>query len=66
MDRLMRAKAAQRQLRKCARRHRRAARTAAQDRDAAQEARADDQAVLVGLREQLDAARTKAFTAMRQ
>ena len=49
MDRLMRAEAAQRQLWKRARRHRRAARTAAQARDAAQEARADDQAMLIGL-----------------
>ena len=45
----MRAKAAQCQLRKRAHRHRRVARIAAQDRDAAQEARADDQAMLIGL-----------------
>ena len=36
-----------------------------QQRATTQAARADDQAVLVGLREQLDAARTKAFTATR-
>ena len=42
------------------------ARAAAEDRDAAQEARADDQAVLTGLREQLDAAHAEEFTAMRQ
>ena len=37
-----------------------------QQRAAAQEARADDQAMLAGLREQLEAARAEAFTAMRQ
>ena len=47
----MRAEAAQRQLWKRAHRHRRAARTAVEDRNAAQAARADDQAMLTGLRE---------------
>ena len=37
-----------------------------QQRATAQEARADDQAVLAGLREQLKAARAKALIAMRQ
>ena len=37
-----------------------------QQRATAQEARADDQAVLVGLWEQLEATRAEAFTAMRQ
>ena len=37
-----------------------------QQRAAAQEARADDQALLVGLQEQLEAARAEASTAMRQ
>ena len=42
------------------------ARAAAKDRDAAWAARADDQAMLPGLQEQLDAARAKAFTATHQ
>ena len=66
MDKLMRTETAQRQLKKRARRHRKATGAAAEDRDAAQAARADDQAVLTGLREQLDAACAEAFTAMRQ
>ena len=37
-----------------------------QQRAAAQEARANDQALLVGLREQLEAARAKVSTARRQ
>ena len=37
-----------------------------QQRVTAQEARADDQVVLVGLREQLEAAHAEAFTATRQ
>ena len=37
-----------------------------QQRAAAQEARENDQAMLTGLRERLEAARTKAFTATRQ
>ena len=37
-----------------------------QHRAAAQEARADDQAMLVGLQEQLEATRVDAFTATRQ
>ena len=37
-----------------------------QQRVAAQEARADDQAMLVGLREQLEAARAEVFTATHQ
>ena len=37
-----------------------------QQRAAAQEARADDQALLVGLREQLEATRAKASIAIRQ
>ena len=37
-----------------------------QQRAAAQEARVDDQALLTGLREQLEAARAEASTAMRQ
>ena len=36
-----------------------------QQRAATQEARADDQAILVGLREQLEAAHAEAFTATR-
>ena len=44
----------------------RAARVAAEDRDVAEEARADDQAVRIGRREQLDATCAEAFTAMRQ
>ena len=66
MDRHIRAEAAQHQLRKCARRHRRAARGATEDRDVAQAAKPDDQAVLTGLQEQLDATRAEAFTATRQ
>ena len=62
MGRLMRTKAAQCQLRKRACRHRKVARVAAKDRDVAQAARADDQAILSGLREQLDATHAKAFT----
>ena len=62
----MRAKAAQCQLRKRAHRHRRADRAAAEDRDAAQVATVDDQAVLIRLREQLDTARAEAFTGTRQ
>ena len=41
-------------------------RAAAKDRDAAQAIRANDQAMLIALREQLDAARIEAFTAMCQ
>ena len=41
------------------------ARAAAEDRDAAHAARADNQAVLTGLQELLDAARAEAFTTMR-
>ena len=37
-----------------------------QQRAASQEARADDQAMLAGLREQLEATHVKAFTAMHQ
>ena len=37
-----------------------------QQRAATQEARADDQVVLAGLPEQLEAARAEAFTATRQ
>ena len=37
-----------------------------QQRAATQEARADDQAVLVGLQEQLEATHAEAFIAMRQ
>ena len=37
-----------------------------QQRAATQEARADDQAMLVGLQEQLEATRVEAFTATRQ
>ena len=37
-----------------------------QQRAAAQEAKADDQAMLTGLQEQLEAAHAKAFIAMRQ
>ena len=66
MGRLMRTKAAQCQLRKRACRHRKVARVAAKDRDVAQAARANDQAVLIGLREQLDATRAEAFTTMCQ
>ena len=58
----MRTEAAQRQLRKHARRYRRMARASTKDRDAAQAARADDQALLIGLWEQLDASHVEAFT----
>ena len=37
-----------------------------QQRAATQEARADDQAMLAGLRKQLEATHAEAFTAMRQ
>ena len=81
----MRAKAAQRKLRKCVCKHKKAASEARwetdhayvalgnlhtqieqvdQQRAVAQEARADDQAVLVGLWEQLEAARAEALIAM--
>ena len=66
MDRLMRAEAAQHQIRKHACRHKRAARAAIEDRNAAQATRVDDQAVLIGLREHLDVARSEAFPATRQ
>ena len=62
----MRTEAAQHQLRKCAHRHKKAARVAIEDRDAAQASRVDDQAVLIGLREHLDVARSEAFPATRQ
>ena len=62
----MRIEAAQRQLRKHARRHRKTARVAAKDQDAAQAARADNQAVLTRLREQLDTTRVEVFTTMHQ
>ena len=62
MDRLVRTEAMQCQLKKHAHRHRKAARAAAKDKDAAQATRADDLAVLIGLQEQLDAARAEAFT----
>ena len=45
----MRTEAAQCQLRKHARRHRKAARAATEYRDAAQATRADDEAMLIGL-----------------
>ena len=82
----MRAKAAQRKLRKCVRKHKKAASEARleidqayvalgnlhtqmeqadQQRATAQEARADDQAVLAGLWEQLEGACAKALTATR-
>ena len=87
MDKLMRAKAAQCKLKKCMRKHKKAASEARWETDqayvalgnlhtqmepvnhqraAAQEARADDQAVLVGLSEQLEAACAEASTAIRQ
>jgi len=87
MDKLLRAKAAQRKLNKHVRKHKKVASEARwesdqayaalgnlhtqmeqvdQQRAAAQEARADDQALLVGLQEQLEAARAEASTAMRQ
>ena len=80
----MRAKAAQRKLKKRVRKHKKAASEAQwetdqayvalgnlhtqmeqvdQQRATAQEARADDQAMLAGLREQLEAARAEAFIA---
>ena len=62
----MRAKVAYHQLQKRAHRHRRASRAAAKDRDAAQAARVDDQAMLIGVREQLDAAHAEAFTSTHQ
>ena len=87
MDKLMRAEAAQRKLKKHVRRHKKAPSEGRwetnqayvalgnlhtqmeqvdQQRAVAQEARADEQAMLVGLREQLEAARVEASTAMRQ
>ena len=87
MDKLMRAEAAQRKLKKRVRRHKKIASEARwesnqayvalgnlhtqmeqvdQQREAAQEARADDQALLAGLREQLEATHAEALTAMRQ
>ena len=87
MDKLMRAKATQRKLRKRVRKPKKVASEARwktdqanvalgnlhtqmeqvdQQRAAAQEARADDQAMLVGLWEQLKAARAKVFTATHQ
>ena len=84
MDRLMRAKAAYRKLRKCVHKHKKAASEARWETDQAyvalgnlhtqmeqvdqqrattQEARADDQIVLTGLREQLETARAKALIA---
>ena len=83
----MRAEAAQRNLKKHVRKHKKVASEARwetnqafvalgnlhtqmeqvdQQRAAAQEARAEDQAMLVGLREQLEAAHAEAFTAMCQ
>ena len=83
-DKLMRAKAAQRKLRKCVCKHNKAASEARwetdqayvalgnlhtqieqvdQQRAVAQEARADDQAVLARLQEQLEATHAKAFIA---
>ena len=82
----MRAEAAQHKLKKCVRKHKKAASKARwesdqayealgnlhaqmeqvdQQRAAAQEARADDQALLVGLREQLEAAHAEVSTARR-
>ena len=87
MDKLMRAEAAQRKLKKRVRKHKKAASEARwetdqayvalgnlhtqmeqvdQQRAAIQEARADDQAMLTGLRELLEAARAEAFIATRQ
>ena len=84
MDKLMRAQAAQLNLKKHVRKHEKAASEARQETDqayvalgnlqtqmeqvdqqrvATQEARADDQAMLAGLWEQLEAARAKAFVA---
>ena len=84
MDKRMRAKAAQRKLKKHVRKHKKAASEARweidqayvalgnlhtqmeqvdQQRAVAQEARADDQATLAGLREQLEATRAKASIA---
>ena len=85
MDKLMRAKATQRKLKKLVRKHKKAASEARwetdqayvalgnlhtqmeqvdQQRAATQEARADDQAMLAGLREQLEVTRAEAFVAM--
>ena len=87
MDKLMRAEAAQRKLKKLVRKHKMAASEARwetnqayvalenlhtqmeqvdQQRAAAQEIRADDQAVLAGLRDQLEVARAEASIAMHQ
>ena len=84
MDKLMRAKAAQRKLKKRVRKHKKAASEARWETDQAyvalgnlqtqmeqvdqhrattQEARVDDQAMLAGLRDQLEATRVEAFTA---
>ena len=86
MDKLMKAEAAQRKLKKHVRKHKKAVSEARwetdqayvalgnlntqmeqvdQQRPVAQEARADDQALLAGLREQLEAARAKASIATR-
>jgi chromosome segregation ATPase len=87
MDKLMRAKAEQRRLKKHVHKHKKAASEARwepnqayvalgnlhsqmeqvdQQRAATEEARADDQARLAGLREQLEAARAEAFIATHQ
>jgi chromosome segregation ATPase len=87
MDKLMRAKAEQRRLKKRVHKHKKAASEARwepnqayvalgnlhsqmeqvdQQRATTEEARADDQARLAGLREQLEAARAEAFTATHQ
>ena len=87
MDKLMRAVAAQRKLKKRVCKHKKAASEARWETDQAyvalrnlhtqmeqvdqqrattQEARADDKAMLAGLREQLEAARAEAFTTTRQ
>ena len=84
MDRVMRAEATQRKLRKRVCKHKKVAREACwntdeaytalgslhtqmeqvdQQRATTQAARADDQAVLAGLQEQLEAAHAEAFTA---
>ena len=84
MDKLMRAEAAQRKLKKRVHKHKKAASEARWETDqayvalgnlhtqmeqvdqqkaTAQEARADDQAMLAGLWEQLEATRAEAFTA---
>ena len=42
------------------------AKAATEDRDVAQAARVDDQAMLIGVREQLDAAHAEAFTSTHQ